>query len=232
MHRPSRSSGRAVAVHRRAFPNAMACTIMPDHVHLIAFERSAENGRSKLRAVLSGVRRSRDGETLLWEPSPMPSVIPDLGCVPMISRRTSSYRVRGSPHVITPMCRPTPLSACSGRRFLRPQHRRRSPPFRWSEFSSRPVRPCVPLHCRRSGDPQRGLFSWISRWPAGGRIHRPSPPHAGPRPGRSADMLARADPFLTQPGSVSATSAFGAPPAPIHAEWPQSGQSNAMGVSS
>ena len=50
---------------------------MPNHLHLIAVEGSAEIALAKLRAVMSGVRRSAAGRGLLWEQAPPPPAIPD-----------------------------------------------------------------------------------------------------------------------------------------------------------
>jgi len=62
---------------RRAFPKALACVVMPDHFHVIAFEPSAPTARRKLGAVLSGIRRSEGCDALVWERAPPPQLVPD-----------------------------------------------------------------------------------------------------------------------------------------------------------
>ena len=62
---------------RHAFPAALGCVLMPNHFHLVAAEASAEAALEKLRAVISGVRRSTVGRALQWERTSLPSVIPD-----------------------------------------------------------------------------------------------------------------------------------------------------------
>jgi REP element-mobilizing transposase RayT len=62
---------------RRAFPDALAAVIMPDHVHVIAPAPDAASVRRRARAVLSGVRRMTDGGGLRWEPVELPGAIPD-----------------------------------------------------------------------------------------------------------------------------------------------------------
>lgn len=62
---------------RRAFPGALGAVLMPNHLHLIAVEPSAEVALAKLRAVMSGVRRSTSGGKLVWERAPAPVLVPD-----------------------------------------------------------------------------------------------------------------------------------------------------------
>ncbi len=62
---------------RRAFPTALGCVLMPNHLHLIAVEPSGEIAVTKLRAVMSGVRRSVAGKGLVWERAPAPVAVPD-----------------------------------------------------------------------------------------------------------------------------------------------------------
>ena len=62
---------------RRAFPAALGAVLMPNHLHLIAVEPSAEIALAKLRAVMSGVRRSTSGGEFVWERAPAPVLVPD-----------------------------------------------------------------------------------------------------------------------------------------------------------
>lgn len=62
---------------RRAFPGALGAVLMPNHLHLLVVEPSAEIALSKLRAVMSGVRRSTPGGELAWERAPAPVPVPD-----------------------------------------------------------------------------------------------------------------------------------------------------------
>jgi hypothetical protein len=62
---------------RRAFPDALAAVIMPDHVHVVTSSASAAHARNRMRAVLSGARRHRCGAWLRWEPVPEPVVVAD-----------------------------------------------------------------------------------------------------------------------------------------------------------
>lgn len=72
----------AVALWRRlvkAFPDAQALCIMPNHLHLLTADPAA---RRKLAAVLSGFARWRAGyrgvvDATCWQPQPIPVSIPD-----------------------------------------------------------------------------------------------------------------------------------------------------------
>jgi hypothetical protein len=66
------------AALRRAFPDALACVLMPNHVHLVVAEPSAEVARDKMRAIVSGMRRADGGRQVVWERVALPSVVPDV----------------------------------------------------------------------------------------------------------------------------------------------------------
>ncbi len=66
------------AALRRAFPAALACVLMPDHLHIIVRARSPAEARKRLGAVLSGLRRSARARAIHWQRVPPPAVIADL----------------------------------------------------------------------------------------------------------------------------------------------------------
>lgn len=63
---------------RRAFPDARAICLMPNHVHIVA---ETEGGRRRLSAVMSGFARWRGSyrgqDAHCWEPQPTPRDLPD-----------------------------------------------------------------------------------------------------------------------------------------------------------
>lgn len=62
---------------RAAFPDALSATLMPDHAHVIAPAESARDARTRLAAALSGLKRSRVGAHMEWQPTTPPPEIPD-----------------------------------------------------------------------------------------------------------------------------------------------------------
>lgn len=61
----------------RAFPNALAAVVMPDHVHVIAVLPDASAAMLRTGAALSAIRRTSSGDGLRWEPLEPPRTIPD-----------------------------------------------------------------------------------------------------------------------------------------------------------
>ena len=61
---------------RRAFPDALAVTVMPDHVHVILLVTGVDAAIRRLRLALSGFAR---GMGHVWEPVPPPRVLPNVG---------------------------------------------------------------------------------------------------------------------------------------------------------
>jgi hypothetical protein len=58
---------------RRAFPDALAGTVMPDHVHLVADEEDPDGARRRLGTTLSRATYGRGRR--LWLPVPEPDVV-------------------------------------------------------------------------------------------------------------------------------------------------------------
>src|SRR4051812_11473642 len=65
------------AALRRTFPDAVACVLMPEHLHLIVRARSPAHARRRLAAALGGLRRHRALADVAWEPVPLPAPIPE-----------------------------------------------------------------------------------------------------------------------------------------------------------
>ncbi|NUO52974.1 MAG: hypothetical protein HOV80_29360 [Polyangiaceae bacterium] len=70
-------SPKVWSAFRRAFPDALAAVVMPDHVHVITPARDAESALRRLRAVLSGIRRTSEGSGIRWQPPERPAETPD-----------------------------------------------------------------------------------------------------------------------------------------------------------
>ncbi len=62
---------------RRAFPDALAACIMPDHPHLLTPAGDASDARQRLGHGLSGLRRSKAGADTRWESVADPGEISD-----------------------------------------------------------------------------------------------------------------------------------------------------------
>lgn len=60
---------------RRAFPDALAVTVMPDHVHVILVVLDVAATVGRLRLALSGFAWGRGP---IWEPVPPPSILPNV----------------------------------------------------------------------------------------------------------------------------------------------------------
>lgn len=61
---------------RRAFPDALAVTVMPDHVHVILFVVDVGAAIKRFRLALSGFAWGRGP---IWEPVPPPKILPNVG---------------------------------------------------------------------------------------------------------------------------------------------------------
>jgi hypothetical protein len=61
---------------RRAFPDALAVTVMPDHVHVILFVSDVQAAHRRFRFALGGFAWGRGP---IWEPIPPPKILPDVG---------------------------------------------------------------------------------------------------------------------------------------------------------
>jgi REP element-mobilizing transposase RayT len=70
-------SPKVWSAFRRAFPDALAAVIMPDHVHVITPAQDAESARQRARAVLSGIRRMTEGSGIRWQRLELPGEISD-----------------------------------------------------------------------------------------------------------------------------------------------------------
>ncbi len=69
---------RVWSAFRRAFPDALAAVLMPNHLHVIAPSTDAEAARLSAGAALSGIRRSVQGSGLRWQKLDLPPGIPDM----------------------------------------------------------------------------------------------------------------------------------------------------------